>query len=129
LNRAQISDIWSNGPRGGFPRLASFRKKRPRPARDVAAPIDETNPISVPTLQRLERKEGLGELSPERRLIAAEPVHDVVVEIGQAQEADREVTRWIRRAGRNARSLKLLLAGCSGENILANLGAGSGESP
>src|SRR5437764_13063578 len=38
-------------------------------------------------------------------------------------------TRWIRRAGRNARSLKLLLAGCSGENILANLGAGSGESP
>ena len=48
-------------------------------------------------LQRLESKEGLGELSPERRLISTEPVHDVAVEIGQAQKADRDVTRCIRR--------------------------------
>jgi len=41
----------------------------------------------------LDRKEGLGELSPKRRLVPAEPVHDLAVEIRQAQKADRDVSR------------------------------------
>jgi len=31
FRRAQISNIWINGPRGDFPRLASFRKNGCRP--------------------------------------------------------------------------------------------------
>jgi hypothetical protein len=43
----------------------------------------ETNPtLYLPAVQCLKGKERLGELPPQRRLISAEPVHDVVVEIG-----------------------------------------------
>ena len=77
--------------------LASFRKKarrckglaEPKVRGRLLACKYETNPFSdldvyLPAFQRLERKEGLRELSPERRLIAAEPVHDLAVEIRQA---------------------------------------------
>ena len=68
------------------------------PVSKVSAPKYETKPIQasmsdLPALQRLECKERLGKLPPERRLVAAEPVHDLAVEIRQVQKADRDVAR------------------------------------
>src|SRR6266566_4924744 len=91
------------------PRLASFRKNGPRAPNEASLgggfehrlrnKADfRARGIRLPMLQRLERKKRLGELSPERRFIAAEPVDDVIVEIGQTQEADRDVPRRACRA-------------------------------
>jgi len=77
----------------------------------------------------MESKERLGELSPDRRLVPAEPVHDLVIEIGQAQEANGDVSRSIRDVGSAVRRVKLLLIAWAADTILANFGAGSGESP
>ena len=68
------------------------------PVSKVSVPKYETKPIQasmsdLPALQRLECKERLGKLPPERRLVAAEPVHDLAVEIRQVQKADRDVAR------------------------------------
>ena len=93
----------------------------------IALLRDEEYPL--PAFQRMERKERLGELSPERRLVPAEPVDDLVIEIGQAQEADRDVPRCIRCVGAVDLRVKLLLTVWAADNILANFGAGSGESP
>jgi hypothetical protein len=82
---------------------------------------------NLSALERLKREERLGELSPERCLIPAEPVHDVVIEIGQAQEADRDIARCARDIGSDARRLKLLLTVCLQDDVLADLGAASGQ--
>ena len=64
---------------------------------------------------------------PEQRLIPAKPVHDLVIKIGQAQEANRDVARCIRCAGSAALRVKLMLTICAGDNILAKFGAGTGQ--
>src|SRR5947199_7662900 len=68
------------------------------------------------------------ELPPERRLIPAEPVHDVVAEIGQAQEADRDVPRWIRHMGPVGFRVNRLLTVWTAHNIQTLSGAGSSDS-
>src|SRR6266567_8338604 len=66
---------------------------------------------ALPTSERVERKECLRELAPESRLIAAEPVDALTVQISQAQEAHGDVTR---RASRGADlRVKHLTAFCS----------------
>ena len=50
-----------------------------------------------------------------------EPVHDFAIEIGQAQEANRDVPRFGRPAG------ELLLTLGAGDDILAEFGAVAAE--
>jgi len=74
----------------------------------------------------LECKQGLSELSPERGLVPAEAVDNVVLEIGQAQKADRDVPRCIRRVGLHGRGVKLGLAVSGAGSIPAEFGVDGG---
>jgi hypothetical protein len=57
--------------------------------------------------ERLQGKEGLHKLPPKPRLISAEPVDEFTVQIGQAQEANRDVPRWDWRVGSTPRAVRL----------------------
>src|SRR5262249_46640147 len=51
--------------------------------------------------------------------VPAEPIHDVVIEIGQAQEADRNVTRQIRLVESAALWVRLMVLDCAADSIFA----------
>ena len=60
--------------------------------------LKRSQSVSLPAPDRLQREERLRELAPKRRLITAKTVHDLVVQIGQAEEADRDGARGAHRA-------------------------------
>jgi hypothetical protein len=70
--------------------------------------ITETVPsiLRFATIQRVEGKQGLSDLSPEKSFITTESIEDEARQIGEPEKGERKVGGWIGRFRSGARNIR-----------------------